>query len=439
MKRLALLVPFLPFVVGFKFIQPPRAFSSNDLPVEYRVGDQRAPGLSDEEKLDLVQRSFDNWRDVRCSPLSAEYDGEVNNDGVSGFGSNNETILTFDHDGRDDLQAGPLAATVTHASGEVVSHSGQNFFRTTAMNIIYNEGLTWGTPEDTASPDCAGAFDFLGVTTHEIGHGFGLGHSCDDGETCDDAILRSATMYWSVSSCNGSQAEPNEDDTAGINAIYGINIDFDVEAEDGSLVGPAPLTATVSVPDDFEELFPSVTSWEWNFGDGSERVILEGPDPVSHTWEQPGQYTISLTARGTNEECGGEFSVTQRKVGVALACGEPTPAFTWENLGDRTVALDNRTPLGTFGCVSAFTWSADGQSTVDAYEPIWSWSDEGTYAVTLTAAGPGGTSSETLEVEVKANAGEGCAANHAAAVGHGLGALLLLVPGLRRRLRRCVR
>ena len=442
MKRALLLlsIPLLaPALSGYKFIDPPRKWDEGEMPVQYYIGDAAAPGLSKEETFDLLHVAFDNWENVQCSPLEADFAGAITNDPT--FSRPDRTQLTFN----GELESGVLAAAVTHASGNVLPSNGTTFYKTTSMNIIFNSGPTWGSPDDIASPNCFGRHSYLGVSTHEIGHGFGLGHSCDSGEPCTDPILRNATMYWSGGTCADAQDYPNPDDTAGINAIYGIGVDFDVTDTGGEfpVIGAVDMTVVVSVPDEFRGA--AFESYEWNFGDGSEHVFLEPGDAeldgLTHTYTAEGQYTITLTIQGEDSTCGGAFEAEKRKVGVVLACTAPEPSATFTNDGDFTVQIENTSPLGAFGCTTEYTWVLDGDedSALRTYEPTYVFEEEGSHSLELRASGPGGEGSFTLEFDVTSSSDEGCNASLAGRAGASAG-LLSLGLGLlgllgRRRLR----
>jgi len=440
MNRLLALIALVFFTFslsGFKFIDPARKWNEGDMPVNYYIGDTNAPGLTEAETSGLLHDAFDNWENVQCSPLEADFAGLTNNDPT--FQRPDRTQLMFN----GDLESGVLAAAVTHANNQVLPFNGTTFRETTSMNIIFNSGPVWGSPDYIASPGCFGRHSYLGVSTHEIGHGFGLGHSCDSGEPCPDPILRTATMYWSGGTCDSAQDTPNEDDTAGINAIYGIAVDFDVEDESGesNVIGPVEMTVVVSVPGEYRG--SNFLSYEWNFGDGSDHVFLEPGDSeldgLSHTYVREGQFTITLTVEGEDSACGGAFEAEERKVGAVLACDPPSPSFEFVNDGENSVSMVNTSPLGAFGCTTDYMWILDGDEdgALRTYEPTYTFDDEGSHTVELRASGPGGEGTFSLEIQSTKASDAGCNASLAGTSRSAASGLLLLllttILGLSRR------
>ena len=68
----------------------------------------------------------------------------------------------------------------------------------------------------------------------------------------------------------------------------------------------------------------TITGWTWDFGDGSTSTSLP---PVSHTYANPGQYTVSLTV--TN----GITSSTETKPTYITVFANPVAHFTFNQIG----------------------------------------------------------------------------------------------------------
>jgi hypothetical protein len=78
-------------------------------------------------------------------------------------------------------------------------------------DIVTNTRYSWTSQsEDPNGAGCSSEFYIEGVQVHEVGHLLGLGHTNVNG----------ATMYPSVASCNNGPASIENDDAAGIQALY---------------------------------------------------------------------------------------------------------------------------------------------------------------------------------------------------------------------------
>ena len=77
----------------------------------------------------------------------------------------------------------------------------------TAAYMHFDVAPTWA--DDTTDTTVDADFDFFTVALHELGHSLGLGHSLD----------KTSVMYKYYS---GARRTLTADDTAGIQAIYGV-------------------------------------------------------------------------------------------------------------------------------------------------------------------------------------------------------------------------
>ena len=146
--------------------------------------------------------------------------------------------------------------------------------------------------------------------------------------------------------------------------------------------GLAPLTVN------FTNRSTDATSFTWDFGDGHSSTDAE----PSNTYSNAGTYSVSLTAVGD----GGTNTLTLTDFIVVTNLPPPLPVadfvadFT-NGLAPLTVNFTNRSTDAT-----SFTWDfGDGHSSTDA-EPSNTYSNAGTYSVSLTAVGDGGTNTLTL-------------------------------------------
>ena len=135
-----------------------------------------------------------------------------------------------------------------------------------------------------------------------------------------------------------------------------------------------------------------IDSYAWDFGDGQPG---DGLSP-SHTFTASGTYTVRLTVSGP----GGSSSM-DLAVSATEPIAPPDAAFEINTLGTHA-PLDVEFINQTSGENLTFAWNfGDGQISAER-APRHTFVSPGTYTVTLTAEGPGGTDSAQRTLEVSA-------------------------------------
>lgn len=124
-------------------------------------------------------------------------------------------------DGQSDLVFGDprrickgscIAATTVgyYDTGTTGTCGGLNVVAITDSDVAFNLAFNFTTTGE--NDGCASEIQLESVTTHEIGHLIGLGHSSQT----------AALMYASVAYCDNKRL--NSDDNAGANALYGCSL-----------------------------------------------------------------------------------------------------------------------------------------------------------------------------------------------------------------------
>jgi len=158
-------------------------------------------------------------------------------------------------------------------------------------------------------------------------------------------------------------------------------------------------TITFNATDSFD---PNgyITSYEWNFGDGTP--IVNETDPVTtHVYTSAGYYLMNLTVTDNDNE-----TDTESKT---IAIGKPYANFTFtpnSPIEDQTVTFNasSSTPRG--GAITSYKWNfGDNTPAVIETDPIvtHTYTTYGTYIVTLNVTDSEGmwdTESKTITVRV---------------------------------------
>ncbi|MSU59546.1 MAG: PKD domain-containing protein, partial [Pedosphaera sp.] len=150
-----------------------------------------------------------------------------------------------------------------------------------------------------------------------------------------------------------------------------------------------PTTGLAPLAVNFTNLTTGATNYAWNFGDGNVSAALN----PANTFSNAGSYNVTLTATGL----GGTSSLTLTNYITTTNAPPPPPpvvAFTADLTNGLAPLVVNFTNLTT-GATN-FAWDfGDGNISADA-DPANTFTNAGAFSVTLTADGPGGTSSLTL-------------------------------------------
>jgi PKD repeat protein len=152
-----------------------------------------------------------------------------------------------------------------------------------------------------------------------------------------------------------------------------------------STTGAAPLTVVFT--DASSEAFGSITAWAWDFDDnGSVDSTAQNP---SFNYSTPGTYSVKLTVTGE----GGTATTTKSNLITVGPPGPVTADFTSVRSGydNQSIAFTD-TSIGT---VTTWSWNFGDGGTSTLQSPNHTFATPGTYTVSLTVTGPGGSDGET--------------------------------------------
>ncbi len=122
----------------------------------------------------------------------------------------------------------------------------------------------------------------------------------------------------------------------------------------------------------------------WNMDDGT---VLNEVHPGSYTYSTWGEYDIQLTV--TNGSCS---DIATQTVQIL----PPTPVANFTGPASGCVPLEVQfTNLSEYALSSQWTFGDGG--TANATNPVYTYWQPGTYTVTLTIQGPGGTSDQMIQ------------------------------------------
>jgi PKD repeat protein len=143
--------------------------------------------------------------------------------------------------------------------------------------------------------------------------------------------------------------------------------------------------------------------FRWDFGDGA----TGSGNPVTHAYTEPGTYTVTVTASNRKGK-----STSTRSTSVVVY-RPPVPAQIISITAD-PMQPDTRTAVRFSANVRGdqpitYQWNFGDGSTATGANPTHTYSQAGTYTVTLNVSNNAGSDSRTLSITVKPYEAEFCA------------------------------
>jgi hypothetical protein len=213
----ALVGPALLFVAAlappaqaYVLLSPANAWGPPDMPVPWSLNTSLdEPTIAGTREFDIVRNSFTRWTNVAGATASVQEGPPTT---VCGLVTNGLNHISF-RDCLNQCTGGCLAVTSSMylSPADAFWNPGTDTVLVARLesDMTFARGWNWDDYHDW--PPCTNGFDLYGVTVHELGHFWGLGHS----------TLGASTMYYAVSQCDSTRASLHADDTQGFRVLYG--------------------------------------------------------------------------------------------------------------------------------------------------------------------------------------------------------------------------
>jgi len=127
------------------------------------------------------------------------------------------------------------------------------------------------------------------------------------------------------------------------------------------------------------------TAWNWDFGD----ITTSTEQNPSHTYTSTGTYTVSLTA----SNAGGSDIETKTNY-ITVTTLPPVPNFSGTPTSGFAPLTVNFTDASA-GEITGWSWNFGDSPTSTAQNPSHNYQTPGTFSVSLTVSGPGGSNTST--------------------------------------------
>jgi PKD repeat protein len=366
-------------------------------------GEDIESGYGKVDVLAAVQQNQAPSASFTFAPSSPDTSDTVSFD-ASGSSDSDGTIQTYEWDFNGD--------GTTEATGQTASHSYSNSGTyTVELTVTDDDGATDTTSqtvsvdEPNSAPTASFTFAPSSPGTSDTISFDGSGSSDSDGsiqsyswDLDDGTTSTGQTTSHSYSSSGTYTVELTVTDDEGATDTTTQTISV---AEPNS-APTASFTFSPNNPDTSDTISfdgsgssdpdGSVTSYEWDFGDGTTAT----GQSTSHSYSSSGTYTVTLTV--TDNE--GATDTTSQTVSVDGPNSPPTASFTFSpNSPDTSdaVSFDASGSSDTDGSIQTYDWDFGDGTTATGQSTSHSYSSSGTYTVSLTITDDEGATDTTTQ------------------------------------------
>ena len=207
-----------------------------------------------------------------------------------------------------------------------------------------------------------------------------------------------AALQWTASSPGSGPKPPGPGPSPGLQPLK-------AEFTGEPTMGPKNTTVQFT-----SQSTGSITSWLWDFGDGSTSI---DPNP-SHAYSEARTYTVSLTVNGPD----GSDTISKSRFVKLFEPSVPVANFTREPISINSPMTVQFTDTSTcratlinhengtiyttsiesasYGGITTWTWDFGDGTTSNERNPAHTYQNTGSYTVKLTVVGPKGKNSKTM-------------------------------------------
>ena len=133
------------------------------------------------------------------------------------------------------------------------------------------------------------------------------------------------------------------------------------------------------------------TAWNWSLGDGTYSTVKN----PAHLYSKAGNYTVKLTVKNAAGSTNTVTKTNYIKVATSTTAQKPVISF-WGSKVSGPVPLTITFTDASTGTPTAWNWNfGDGTANSTLKNPRHTYSNAGTYSVTLTASNTAGSTTKT--------------------------------------------